>query len=527
MRVLDIILVFVALLAHCVLLVYLMTSQLHMFQLNSYRADRYSKWAKGNYRKNNTVWCIFPIVATCLILNARFLAFTALYVVTLVLLVIFTPKAPQKKKFVVTARVKRQYAVIVLIIAVFFEALKLAVKADRPFWIFVLFAVATILLICRYIYVYIIYAVTSPVEKAISKHYINDAKKKLTQAKGITVIGITGSYGKTSTKYILNRILSEKFNVLMTPESFNTPMGITRTIRENLQPSHEIFIAEMGAKQIGDIKEICDIVNPTHCIITSVGPCHLESFKTIENVRNTKLELFEASSGLRLVNMDSKPLKEAKYDKPYISYGTDDNYKYYASNIKCDSLGMSFLLHTPNGEIELQTQLLGSSNALNITAAAALACELGVSHSQIKYAVSLLKAVPHRLSLNANGNYVVLDDAYNSNPAGAKEAVNVLKSFEGFYRILITPGMVELGDREYELNEQFGVDAADCADYVIAVGTNRSKPIVSGLEKSGFDKENISVAKNLKEALTILDKLKQGKKTVVLFENDLPDNYEG
>ena len=142
--------------------------------------------------------------------------------------------------------------------------------------------------------------------KSINNSYVNDARRIIGEMPSLKVVGITGSYGKTSTKHYLNRILSEQFNVVMTPGSFNTPMGVTRTIREMLKPYTEIFICEMGAKQRGDIKEICDIVHPQYGIITAVGEQHMESFKSIENVQRTKFELADAlpADGFCVVNDD-------------------------------------------------------------------------------------------------------------------------------------------------------------------------------------------------------------------------------
>ena len=129
----------------------------------------------------------------------------------------------------------------------------------------------------------------------------------LQSCSNITVIGITGSYGKTSVKFYLNKLLSAKYNVLMTPESFNTPLGVVKTIRTSLKATHEIFICEMGAKNINDIKEICDIVHPKHGVITSIGPQHLESFKTVENVVKTKFELADAidKNGMVFLNYEN------------------------------------------------------------------------------------------------------------------------------------------------------------------------------------------------------------------------------
>ena len=145
-----------------------------------------------------------------------------------------------------------------------------------------------LLSIFSYRVVSLVNIVNSPIEKWIQKGFYNKAKRKLEEMPNLKVIGITGSYGKTSTKYIVSTILSQKYNVLMTPESFNTTMGVVRTINEKLNSMHNLFVCEMGAKQVGDIKEICDLVKPDYGILTAIGPQHLETFKTIDNVKKNQ-----------------------------------------------------------------------------------------------------------------------------------------------------------------------------------------------------------------------------------------------
>ena len=494
----------------------LLRHQFHILQLSSYRNDRYRKWAQENFGRELTVWYIFPVVVPCMIVMSTLpvWVFTALFGVTLLLAVIFTPRRAEKKKFVITARVKRLYFTVSIMSAVMFALLNLVMGrsilgySDR-FVVFVLFWISVFALTYRNITVQFINLINSPIEECVARWYINDAKKKLS-SMDVTVIGITGSYGKTSTKYILEKFLSQKYNTLMTPESFNTPLGAVRTIREHLLPTHKYFICEMGAKQVGDIKEICDIVKPTHCIITSVGPCHLESFGSMENIFKTKFELCDACDGIKIVGADIEKECDA------IRAGLCGDY--FAKDISYGSDGMSFTLVAKGQEIKIKTSLLGMSGVKNIVSAAAMALELGVCAEDIRFACARLKAVPHRLEINKkSAGYIVIDDAFNSNPAGAAEALTVLSSFEGYTRVVITPGMVELGEKTYELNKELGEKAKNCADHIIAVGKN------AAAIKEGA--ENAVIVKNLNEALEKLQTL-MGEKTVVLFENDLPDNYE-
>ena len=367
-----------------------------------------------------------------------------------------------------------------------------------------------------------------PIEKAFSRWYINDAKKILKAHKGLKVIGITGSYGKTTTKFILTRILSEKFNVVCTPQSFNTPMGVVRTIREYLLPSTQVFVCEMGAKNIGDIKEICEIVNPTTALITSVGAQHLETFKSVNNVFNTKFELSDwvkNTDGNVYVNGNSKEIISRINSSDYKIYGTDSSFEFSAQDVKSDKNGSQFTVNFGGESYVLSTKLLGTHNMINIIGAAALAYEMGVGIDDIKFAVASLKPYEHRLELKTSvAGSLLIDDAYNSNPEGCIEAVNVLASFENMKKVIITPGLIELGEKEYEANFNLGVEAAKKCDIIILVGINRSKPLQDGINSTDFNKDNLYVVPSFKIAMDTYGKFADSN-TVVLLENDLPDNY--
>ena len=294
----------------------------------------------------------------------------------------------------------------------------------------------------------------SPTERFIKERYINSAKRKLRKKeyKNLIRIGITGSYGKTSTKFILQTILSEKYNVLATPESYNTTMGNVKVIREMLNKDHEVLISEMGARYRFDIQEICDFVKPKIGLITSIGPQHLESFKNIDNIVKTKSELLDSLPDDGIVflpNDDSHCLKLYNKEKreKYI-YGINDKHAdVYAKDIRFNENGCSFIAVTKNGEIKCVSKLLGKHNVQNILGAISIAIYLGLTNEQIENGIKKLEPVPHRLSLLKNSNGItVIDDAFNSNPVGSEIALEVLKGFDG-RKIIITPGMVELRKR--------------------------------------------------------------------------------
>ncbi len=502
--------------------------QYQMLQQNSYFASRYLGWQKSNF-------AVIPFVLKVLVLG---LAVWAAFLPNEVLkdsMVLFaavslffgwkgaSKNASSIKKLVYTARIKRTFIFAVLVLVILGV---LACFLDFAFQNVVLVSFIVLTVFPEILCLISLFAL-KPLEKLIARRFINDAKRILRSVKGVQVIGITGSYGKTGTKYILSRILSEKFNVLHTPESFNTTMGVVRTIREKLRADTEIFVCEMGAKNVGDIKEICDIVNPDFGLITSVGPQHLETFKTVDNVFKTKFELFEAvfkKGGTVFANGDNELIKNRASDD-LVLYGSQNEFNFRAENITGGRNGATFDLILGNEKVSVSTKLLGKHNVLNIVGAAGLAYTLGVSAKDIAFAVSRLSPTEHRLEMKTSVNgSLLIDDAYNANPEGCLEAVNVLGSFEGMKKVIITPGLVELGDKEYEYNKALGRAAAKVCDKIIFVGQKRSKPLADGVYETDFNTEDIYIASSFKEAMEIYSGFAD-KDTVVLLENDLPDNY--
>lgn len=368
-----------------------------------------------------------------------------------------------------------------------------------------------------------------PVEKRINQGFINDAARILRSMPELKVIGITGSYGKTSTKHYLHRILSEQFSVCMTPGSYNTTLGVVRTVREYLKPFDQVFICEMGAKQIGDIKEICDLVHPEIGIITAVGPQHLESFKSIENVQKTKFELADAlpANGLAVLNDDFEYIANRPVSNvPTVRYGINPRpeVSYSVGEIRYSATGTDFTVLTPEGELRLHTRLVGECNVSNLVAAVIVALHLGVDRQRIAYAVDQIQQVEHRLSVKrVPGGLTIIDDAFNSNPTGSAMALDVLASMGGGKRIVITPGMIELGQRQEELNEVFGSKIAGSADVAIIVGRYNRDAILAGLgEKPACAVHTVDT---FAEAQALLQTIASPGDTV-LYENDLPDTFK-
>lgn len=518
---------------------YVLRYNLHMFQLNGYKNGEHIHWLKKNVSRQYLLILIgisgilsmcLPGIVTLLLQTAAVLICMKYY--------LYLKKTNTKKKLVYTARVKRLILTDSILVILLLVLTGVFLGVGR---IAGAFAILTTLQIIALV---IVNWINRPVEGMINQHYINDAKKKLRSVPDLTVIGVTGSYGKTSVKYYLDTLLKEHFEVLITPESYNTPMGVVKTIRSSLKPSHQIFICEMGARHVGDIKEICDIVHPEHGIITSVGPQHLETFFNMDNIVNTKFELADAlpEVGLLFLNGDNEYIRNhsGKY-KNKIFYTTGEWAKarelesqieegevpqyYQTGDVKLSRTGTEFTVTAPDGEKEtFQMRLLGEHNVINVAGAVAVANTLGIPLKQLKVPVRRIQPVAHRMQLLERGNYTIIDDAFNSNPVGSRAAVETLKRFEGV-RILITPGMVELGEKEEEYNYKFGTYAADCCDYILLVGEKHTAPIHKGVLESGFSQERCRVFEKLEDALSFAYSIKAEGHKFILLENDLPDNY--
>lgn len=493
---------------------------MHMFQLNSYKPKVQLKWLWNN--KKSFIYHIILLIASicvCLLLNESIFGIAVFCFILIGFPLNRIKKA--KKPLVFTNRVKRMLITESIVIALI-TALSIAF-ADRSINYIIYACVLALspfmLLLCN--------TLNQPLEKSINRYYINDAKKMIEDHKNLTVIGVTGSYGKTSVKFILGTLLEAKFNVLITPESYNTTLGVVKTIRTGLRATHDVFVCEMGAKNVGDIKEICDIALPQNGIITSIGPQHLESFKSLDNIKKTKFELADAlpSHGILMLNGEDENIADycGKYN--YKKYGFSEDCDYYATNLSVSSNGTSFTVNHNGEQADFTTVLIGRHNVINLLGAIAMCCEMGIKLSDLKPYVRKVAPVEHRLQLIGRGNTTVIDDAYNSNPAGAKAALDVLSLFDG-YKILITPGMVELGERQDKENYTFGCNTAKVCDFVALVGTAQTKSIYKGLIDSGFDKDKIFVTDSLGEASSVSFNMNiDCTKRVVLFENDLPDNY--
>lgn len=371
---------------------------------------------------------------------------------------------------------------------------------------------------------------TKPIETYVHRHFIRLAKKKLAHMPDLTVIGITGSYGKTSTKFMIRDLLSERYAVCSTPGSYNTPMGICKVINNDLEAHHQVLILEMGARYEGNIDELCDIAEPEIAVVTNVGIAHLETFGSQDAIARTKSTLVRRTKtgGKVILNADDsrvRAMADLREDIEIIKTGLERG-DIQATDIQYSHRGMSFDVITNDGEsATFNMQLLGSHNVQNMLFAVAVGKTMGLRLSTMAMAAGRMKPVEHRLELKKQGDLTVIDDAFNSNPTGAKNAVETLAQFNSGRRIIITPGMIELGELQEEKNRTFGRQIGEAnLDLVILVGKNQTRPIKEGIQSTGFDTSRIKTVQSLYEANRIMQDFAQ-KGDVVLYENDLPDSY--
>lgn len=508
---------------------------LHMLQLESYQLDGYSRWLGKNRDKllgwtlNIGVTAVVAKLLLPIILSLLMNRDAAGAVSTVLVLIGFSAAAwrlnetqyitPPKKPLAWTPRMVRLFAATCLLALA--ATLLLGWLGVPPYLLFA--GIPYLALTAGHM--------MQPVEQRVNRYFFTDAQRVLKARPDLIKIGITGSYGKTSTKFILAAILSERYSVLATPSSFNTPMGLTKVIRTQLEPHHQVFIAEMGARHKGDIRELCELVGPKYGVITSVGEQHLETMHTIETIANTKFELIEGlePGGAAFFGADGggwcdKLFARAKCEKYRAGLGSG-YLSMYAEDITVGPSGSRFTLSDgAGGRVRCETKLLGKHNIQNIVLSCAVAKKLGMTMEEIARGVSRVQPVEHRLQLlEGAGGMTVIDDAFNANPSGAAAAFEVLGSFPGRH-VVVTPGLVEQGEKEEELNCRFGQQMGAVADVAILVGPKRTRPIAQGLQSVDFDENQLHIVASLEEAKAVIARVAQPG-DVILFENDLPDNY--
>lgn len=378
-----------------------------------------------------------------------------------------------------------------------------------------------------------------PFDHAIKFKIVNKARKKLAEIPNLKIIGITGSYGKTTFKEALKTVLEEKYKVIATPENKNTPIGLSRLILDDLRLDFDILVVEMGAYKVGDIKDLCQIAPPDMAVLTGINESHLERFKSIKNTIRGKFEIvtnakLNASVFLNADNdyiLDNYKRFVGEREVNFYSENKFNRTPYSIQNKTYlpDAKGLEFDLTKAQGENivgHFKTTLIGDYILGTLMGVIEIAFKLGFTSAEIQRGFNRLEPVPHRLEpiLTAQ-NVLIIDDSYNGNPHGAREAVKVLARFTDRRKIYLTPGLVEMGKASEKIHHELGENLATVADKVILIKNSVSEYIREGLLNKGFSEDNLTIYPTADSAHSdIKNILKSGD--VIIFQNDWTDNYQ-
>ena len=387
-------------------------------------------------------------------------------------------------------------------------------------------------------------ALTAPLERRLAERFVHDAADRLARVAP-TVVAVTGSYGKTSTKNHIRHLVEGSRSVVATPASFNNRAGLARAVNEHLADGTDIFVAEMGTYGPGEIAALCRWCPPAVSVITAVGPVHLERFGSEDAILAAKSEIVAgvpdavlcvddprlaaladrlAASGTRVVRCSATD-RSADVAVVRSDDGDGSGGRELAAHVVVvDSVEVAGPLVLPAGV-----------QPANLACAVAVARVLGISSADVAPRLATLPAVDHRLAATrGQGGFDILDDTYNSNPAGASAALAALAATPARRRAVVTPGMVELGDRQTAENRAFGQAAAGAADLVVVVGRTNRRALMAGARAGGARPVGARrdgaggptvrwVADRPSAVALVREELGPGD--AVLYENDLPDHY--
>lgn len=505
-----------------ILLVFAAIRNINIIQLQSYSLGFFG--AETNYQIGLYAM-VFIAEVLCLVLSlihiATWYAMLLSFAIPISVYVIVDLVRKSKTPLVVTTRVMRYFVLFTLFTLALFGGvyyLSLVTKISVFYFVWINFLLTPLV-------VRLAFLVISPLEKHIHNKYFLKAVKRLDECQNLMKIGITGSYGKTSVKNIMATILSESFEVIASPFSYNTPMGLAKSVNE-ITESTQVFIMEIGARKIGDVAKIAKALKPQVGVITGIAAQHLKTFGSVEDVMRGKYELIEAldSNGLAVFNGENARVKNM-YDRcilPNKMITSMDSGNICVQNLVTTTEGSMFDLKIGDSIRNCHTKLIGRHNIENILLAVTVAVGLGMDIDSISYGIEKLEFTPHRLEVIKANGITIIDDSYNANEVGVKVALDTLSMFDS-RKVVLCQGIVEGGEKEEEINYNLGVKMSSVADIAILVGKLADK-LQKGLIDSGYNPTRIIKFKNLREAQTAFkDTLRAGD--VLLLLNDLPDNY--
>ncbi len=431
------------------------------------------------------IYFVTPFVMYYLLPSLYFLIY--FYALYLPLLILWNMKLD--KPLVLTSRVQRFLAIL----------------------LFVTFSISLLCFVsenCKsagiFIPLFIAYLVSFSLERIFFISFKHRAKKRLQGIKDLKIIAITASYGKTSIKNYLYQILKSKFNAYKTPRSVNTLAGLVLDVNRDLPENTEIYIAEAGARMQGDIEEISNFLHQDYAILGQVGEQHIEYFKTLDNIIHTKMEILKSPKMIKAFVHESVPI---------LDYEKIEKFPNDLNITKSNLDGIWFDVNIDEKQEHFYAPILGSFNAVNLTACILMAKELGMSIDQIKIALDKIKPVEHRLQKIEAGGKVIIDDSFNGNFEGMLEAVNLCSEYKG-RKVIITPGLVESTDETNillakEINKHF--------DFIILTGSLNTHLFSDNIDKN---KQFILKDKSKMEE-TLAEKTRAGD--LILFANDAPN----
>ena len=521
--------------------------QARFYQIEEYKSARYLRWSlskRERYLPNRTVVATFVGMVLAFFLSESPDSLLPAIILTIasVIAVIPSDEGEIKKQFNRTQRATRllgaSFAIAVFDLAIYLLIISILDIHQLELRVIAITIAGFIVFITAPLQLMLGNLLMKPVESFFRRRFINSAKQVLNAVNPI-VIGITGSYGKTTTKNFIAHILNGRYRAYATPKSYNTMMGVCIAINNDLANDYSIdyFIVEMGAYVTGEIAEICSLTPPSISVVVEVGAQHLERFGSLENTAKAKYEIIKAlpSNGVGVFNTDNKYIREMserEYPQTRLNVsreGENDSSdaRFVATDIQENLNGLTFqVTDTDTQESELfQTSVIGEHNVTNILLATAVAINEGMSLKEVAFRVRSLQPAESRLVRQTTAQGItIINDAYSANPVGVISALKVLGMHQTGRRLLITPGMVELGDLQDEENRKLGAIIPEYATDVILVGQEQTHSIQLGLSDVGFAHDSLLVVENLSEAINwYKNNLRSGD--TVLFLNDLPDTY--
>jgi UDP-N-acetylmuramoyl-tripeptide--D-alanyl-D-alanine ligase len=515
---------------------------LHVLQQEDYDTGRLQKWMfeNGAFDKRLSI-ALFVISFAWFYVPPFAMNFLIFFCFAFATYLEKDPRKSLKKKLVATARAKRIFFptfIIVILMGAWVFIVNSPFNTVPWPWIVIVQLIPFIL--------FLVNGILQPIEESIQKFYWLEAHEKLNEVKP-TVIGVTGSFGKTSVKHILGHILSTQSRTLVTPGSVNTAMGISRIIREQMVEGTRYFIVEMGAYGPGSIEALCDLTPPDFGIITAIGHAHYERFRSLETVSRTKFELAQAvieknvgktiihertlkfpfARALKFDNKESfvvcgLPPETDPHKQKEVSYMQPGDV--HIIGLSQNDKGLEIKIAIKDKKYNLDTPLFGMHHGHNVVLAAVAALELGMDMDKIQVALQSLPQIPHRLEVKRQADdSILIDDSYNSNPMGFRSALDLM-AFLGQERrkILITPGMIELGVTHNEIHEKMGAAAGSMCDFVVIIRPGRIPTFKKGAAQG---QAKVIEVESFKEASQWLENNRQAG-DIILIENDLPDMYE-